>query len=491
MSPQQRASFQAEGAPGPDAVIRLTTEIDAQQAQSCQRCIGTRLQYLLESVQNFSSIVDTFVSSNPNTAALVWGSVKFAMLIAMRVSPYLEKVTKMFMDLKSTYPRLQLYRGLFRESLRVQAALYNFYAEIVCCCKTLIILSNQKGFLDLVKCVIWPFDQDFSRMAKNISFCGAELNEEVKLATIQSLARERELQAAERKAASKSRKDVKHYLQHSALDEEHRRDLQAAKEADEAALRWQALLEKLSPHNHLIDYKRARQKQRGETASWVKETEPFKAWVCGDSLPFLWFSGRLGTGKTVAIANVVSHLCTQVPETPTVCFFFCQFNNLQTLTAMSIFSSLLRQYLEVSGYDPIMEKKLHHLLRFSTVDFEELVDFCEAVMTKAQVVVVDGLDECPEIEQVATLKFLKNLISRKSSSTRLLLSSRDSLAQQINSIMPPFLHISTDFAIATSSMSVYINIRIDEVYGRGELVVKCKDILETIKDGLEICAKGM
>lgn len=63
--------------------MKLTAEVDAQQAQSRQRCVGTRLQYFLDSIQQFSSVVDTFVSSNPGTAALVWGSVKLAILVSM------------------------------------------------------------------------------------------------------------------------------------------------------------------------------------------------------------------------------------------------------------------------------------------------------------------------------------------------------------------------------------------------------------------------
>ena len=43
--------------------------------------MGPRLITFLESVQQFSGIVDVFVSSNPQMAALVWGGVKFALLV--------------------------------------------------------------------------------------------------------------------------------------------------------------------------------------------------------------------------------------------------------------------------------------------------------------------------------------------------------------------------------------------------------------------------
>jgi hypothetical protein len=67
--------------PDATAVIILTAEIDNQNAKRRSRGVATRLFGFLESVQQFSSVVDTFVSSNPSIAALVWGSVRFALLV--------------------------------------------------------------------------------------------------------------------------------------------------------------------------------------------------------------------------------------------------------------------------------------------------------------------------------------------------------------------------------------------------------------------------
>lgn len=84
LTPEQRGQFQAyQTSPSLDAVIRLASEVDAEQAQHGAHCVGTRLHSFLESICDFSSVVDTFVSSNPATAALVWGSVKFAILVTI------------------------------------------------------------------------------------------------------------------------------------------------------------------------------------------------------------------------------------------------------------------------------------------------------------------------------------------------------------------------------------------------------------------------
>jgi hypothetical protein len=82
LAPEQRARLQALNAvPDAAAVITFTKEIDDENAKRRSRCVASRLCGILESVQQFSSIVDTFVSSHPEIAALVWGSIKFALLV--------------------------------------------------------------------------------------------------------------------------------------------------------------------------------------------------------------------------------------------------------------------------------------------------------------------------------------------------------------------------------------------------------------------------
>lgn len=42
-------------------------------------CVAARIFSFLESVQQFAAVIETFVSSNPGTAVLVWGSAKLAL----------------------------------------------------------------------------------------------------------------------------------------------------------------------------------------------------------------------------------------------------------------------------------------------------------------------------------------------------------------------------------------------------------------------------
>ena len=82
LSAEQKAKLlAANDAPDATAVLQFTAEIDRSNARRRSRCVASRLQKTLESVQQFTTIVDTFVSSSPAIAALVWGIFKVTILV--------------------------------------------------------------------------------------------------------------------------------------------------------------------------------------------------------------------------------------------------------------------------------------------------------------------------------------------------------------------------------------------------------------------------
>ena len=84
LSQDQKARLKSiSSIPDANAVITFTMRLDSDNAKRKSRCVASRLHTLLESVQQFSAIVDTFVSSDPGVAALVWGSVKLALLVSL------------------------------------------------------------------------------------------------------------------------------------------------------------------------------------------------------------------------------------------------------------------------------------------------------------------------------------------------------------------------------------------------------------------------
>jgi hypothetical protein len=67
-------------------VLVFTAQLDSSQ-QRRGRSIATRLHSVLQSVREFSAVVDTFISSNPEIAALIWGSVKLTIQVRCAGNP--------------------------------------------------------------------------------------------------------------------------------------------------------------------------------------------------------------------------------------------------------------------------------------------------------------------------------------------------------------------------------------------------------------------
>lgn len=84
LTPEQKVQFLAHSSkPDATSVITFMTKIDNENATRRQRGVSSRLFGVLESIRGFSDIVDTFVSSHPNIAALVWGSIKFVIHVSV------------------------------------------------------------------------------------------------------------------------------------------------------------------------------------------------------------------------------------------------------------------------------------------------------------------------------------------------------------------------------------------------------------------------
>jgi len=78
---QRRELHHNKNVPDVDAVLVFTAELDARNRGRKGRSIASNLYSVLQSVRDFSAIVDTFVASHPEVAALVWGCVKLTMLV--------------------------------------------------------------------------------------------------------------------------------------------------------------------------------------------------------------------------------------------------------------------------------------------------------------------------------------------------------------------------------------------------------------------------
>ena len=83
LTPTQKTQLNSlsQGTPTADDVIQFTKSIEEGSRKRKSRIIASRIHKFLESLQQYCAIVETLVSSNPQTAGLIWGSVKLLILV--------------------------------------------------------------------------------------------------------------------------------------------------------------------------------------------------------------------------------------------------------------------------------------------------------------------------------------------------------------------------------------------------------------------------
>lgn len=78
---RKRLQTQKSGLNDADAAFKFTLELDELDPVRRGRVVATKLCSLLQTVQSFSQVVETYVSSNPQVAALIWGTVKLTFMV--------------------------------------------------------------------------------------------------------------------------------------------------------------------------------------------------------------------------------------------------------------------------------------------------------------------------------------------------------------------------------------------------------------------------
>jgi Cdc6-like AAA superfamily ATPase len=159
------------------------------------------------------------------------------------------------------------------------------------------------------------------------------------------------------------------------------------------------LLEFCSTYNYETTWKQTR--KIGNTTLFSK-TVRYQSWRARQDSCTLIYTGKLGSGKSVLLANIVDDLNVYVQDKNfTVAYFFCRHDIAQSLKAGTILGSLVRQLLHPIPDLSMAEKFLDKTT--AQLDFDKLFLYLggEQVFPtnfKAYFI-LDGIDECDGSER--------------------------------------------------------------------------------------------
>ena len=197
--------------------------------------------------------------------------------------------------------------------------------------------------------------------------------------------------------------------------------------------------------------------------------------------------------KTVLTATIIDDILCRRLSTERVSFFFCRFDEEQSLKSRIILGSLLRQAIETGPYFLNLETRLTALLEHTDPDAEDFEPLFTDVIESCpkQYLIVDGLDECAKTERTLILRFLEHVFSRPLSKVKIFLAGRDSVGQDLEQRFGIIYHRSMKSQEVQRDIEAYTKDMIREKYDGDELMIGKKELLSDIQKALIKGAQGM
>ncbi|PVI08160.1 hypothetical protein DM02DRAFT_579308 [Periconia macrospinosa] len=446
--------------PGPSDVMRLTAEMDCQMSRKAGgRCFGPRFTNFLQGVQQFAALGDVVVGGSQNMIACgVWSLVRMSLLSIVSFSSYVEKLSALFMDIGRSAPRYQEMALLYPQSRSLQSQLCEYFIVAVGLCRHLFAYTQKLPFRQFASALN---DSDLKTFQADLARWASSIKEEIALIEVQENSRFRALFSTLSKSTAHQQKLA-------------------------ANLR---VLDYCSQYDYETAWKQAR--KVGSSSLFVSLAE-YQEWKdCASSCTLL-YTGKLGSGKSVLLANIVDDLniCAE-NDMVAVAYFFCRYDIPRSLTARTILGSLARQLLRTIP-DLSMVAEACEEETCSTESTERVLELlCHGYPSGHKAYfVLDGLDECGQGEREAVAQGLEKI--QQSLDLRLLTSFRLEPNNGLEAFTERLANTRTaSIPEDNPDIEAFIEAELDRCLESKKLVIGDPTLILDIQDALVNRSQGM
>lgn len=384
---------------------------------------------------------------------------------------FFDKLSLMVMEIGRTAPINQEIGCLVPDSPELQSLVTEYMIRVVSICKEMIKLSNKSSFAQLTTSIA-GFDATFGSLSDEAKTLGHVIDKQVALLSAKT-------------SLSEARENRTSRALIRGISSEARRQAREVK-----LVRF---FKNLCAHQQEFDDARANIRQKG-TVDWIFQQPDYIRWKAESAASTINLVGKLGSGKSVAMANVVDdlHLSPSAHQERrcAVAYMFYTYGLRQLFVARQMIGSLALQILRSSVLrsaveDYLEDQQLPDLLH-PTVS--RIISITSSVLRSLPkpldiFIVLDGMEECShdEIKAVALALDTWSALSN----THLLYSSRSS--------MDTFHPASSKlYRIQTSHNSSDLGSWVAaEARRRGELAHQSQELYQLVSNVLSSGADGM
>lgn len=336
--------------------------------------LGDRLRPFVDGLQQFTSALDVMAQAAPSAAVVAYGGARLLLQLVDNLYGCQDAIEDMLEQmglLLLCYPR---FSSAYQENAEMQKLLVSSYKSIIRFWYNAAELCSRKTYKILLSATIRP-------LAKEWRKCRDALRSDRE--GVQALA-----QALE--ADLRKQKDLETDAQKKIDLKKH--VMAWIKGAEEDLDCQTAIRQNLS-------------KRHANTCSWLFCNSAFESWIgCNRSCTML-FSAGPGSGKTVLSSTVAKELQSRGLDTIT---FLCSFNHASRRKAMSVLRAVAIGLLRLNEEVPDSVKILYEtdaanvFSKLDDADTDKAVQVLQGLAAQVERVhvVVDGLDECIEREQL-------------------------------------------------------------------------------------------
>lgn len=288
-----------------------------------------------------------------------------------------DHVSSLLMRLSTSWHIAHEFSQHFPTSTELQRFLTEYLIRVVQLCQKVVLLSRKSTPALLAASLFSSFDAEFSHLQQELDQLGLLIEKKftslMAKSTLDSqLAVAKTGRSLTRLVTNRSKQNLTMALQ-------------------------QSFISRLSPEQCLFETTWRRERKRGN-APWVLQSAQYTAWKASDANSVLQVSGCLGSGKSIALANVAADLTL---DNKSSAFFFCESDDQRTLTARSVLGSIAQQLLLRNTPKcrwNFLENDQHLFLTPLTT--ESIVGFLQNLLplSSAHWIVLDGLEHCPPQE---------------------------------------------------------------------------------------------
>ncbi|UZP43279.1 hypothetical protein NXS19_011095 [Fusarium pseudograminearum] len=479
------------------AVIIFTAELDRSDPKRRGKSVATRLSSFLQTIQQFFPAIDTFVSSNPELAALIWGSVRLTFVILSNFVSYFESFVELLHGFSSLNSRFSEYQLLFKTSTELRDSICQFNTAIIICCEQIVTLAHRPTMTQIAKAFTSSFQSEMRQYVDAVKTKADDVQRDIELVKAKTDRHEQKMQEKEREEASENRSLVvaslsKNWNQLSKVRIDFRKSSTERKQRQ--------ALDALSTYNrYTTSLNSARNKRHLHTASWVFEKQEFKDWYALKEAPVLHIAGKIGSGKTILSSSIIEFINNKQSPSQVVSFFFSRFDDSESLQCDTILRSLVFQLASRPSLTKIVgSKDLYSDLELAkdqdySRDSLKKLFYRSLGLIEKWFIVLDGIDECDTEERRGLFGFLSDLLANESTSgkVKLLLSCRETLNHDIRTWFTSTLHIVTGSKTTSQDILTYAEDILREKISKGELILGDINLAEEILRSISLKEQGM